>query len=136
MVRFPDPDSLPRTQHEEGTVLAPRFDKNGLITALAVHAETKEVLMLAYMNAEALEKTITTKEAHYWSRSRQELWHKGATSGQVQKVVEIRVDCDQDAIQMTVMPQGNGGACHVGYRSCFFRKLEDDGTLNTTEARL
>ena len=110
---------------ERGAVLAPRFDANGLIAAIAAHAETGEVLMLAWMNAEALRLTLDTGEAHYFSRSRQALWKKGETSGQVQKVVEIRVDCDQDAVLIKVLPQGDGGACHVGFRSCFYRVVED-----------
>ena len=110
---------------EQGETLAPRFDANGLIAAVATHADTGEVLMLAWMNAEALERTIRTGEAHYWSRSRGELWHKGATSGQVQTVAELRVDCDQDAVWLKVRPQGDGGACHTGARSCFYRAVED-----------
>lgn len=109
---------------ETGDVLAPRFDANGLIAAVATHADTGEVLMLAWMNAEALDRTLETGEAHYWSRSRQELWHKGATSGQVQQVAEIRIDCDQDAVWLKVRPQGDGGACHTGARSCFYRVIE------------
>ena len=110
---------------ELGTVLAPRFDDNGLIAAVAQHAETGEVLMLAWMNAQALRLTLDTGEAHYFSRSRNTLWKKGETSGQVQKVVEVRVDCDQDAVLLKVLPQGDGGACHVGFRSCFYRLVED-----------
>src|SRR6201996_9749571 len=106
---------------EHGATLSPRFDADGLIAAVATHAETGEVLMLAWMNAEALRHTLDTGEAWYWSRSRQELWHKGATSGQVQVVDEIRVDCDQDAVWLKVYPQGDGGACHTGQRSCFYR---------------
>jgi phosphoribosyl-AMP cyclohydrolase len=109
---------------EQGETLAPRFDAAGLIAAVATHADTGEVLMLAWMNAEALEKTIATGEAHYFSRSRDELWHKGATSGQVQLVDELRVDCDQDAVWLKVRPQGDGGACHTGARSCFYRVVE------------
>jgi phosphoribosyl-AMP cyclohydrolase len=112
---------------EQGEVLTPRFDVNGLIAAVTTHAITGEVLMLAWMNAEALEKTLTTGEAHYFSRSRNELWHKGATSGQVQIVDEIRIDCDQDAVLLRVRPQGDGGACHVGARTCFFRSVTPDG---------
>jgi phosphoribosyl-AMP cyclohydrolase len=110
---------------EHGDVLAPRFDANGLIAAIATHADTGEVLMFAWMNAEALAKTIETGEAHYFSRSRGELWHKGATSGQIQRVVETRIDCDQDAVWLKVRPQGDGGACHTGARSCFYRAIED-----------
>lgn len=110
---------------ERGDSLAPRFDANGLIAAVATHAVTGEVLMLAWMNAEALKLTVETGEAYYYSRSRQALWKKGETSGQVQKVVELRVDCDQDAVWMKVDPQGDGGACHVGFRSCFYRVVEN-----------
>ena len=113
---------------ERGAELAPRFDEKGLIAAVATHAETGEVLMLAWMNAEALKLTIDTGEAHYFSRSRQALWKKGETSGQVQRVTELRVDCDQDAVWIKVLPQGDGGACHVGFRSCFYRAL-DQGKL-------
>jgi phosphoribosyl-AMP cyclohydrolase len=114
---------------EQGDTLTPRFDANGLIAAVTTHADTGEVLMLAWMNAEALEKTVATGEAHYWSRSRGELWHKGATSGQIQQVVELRVDCDQDAVWMKVRPQGDGGACHTGAVSCFYRVVEASGRL-------
>ena len=110
---------------ERGVDLAPRFDDKGLIAAVATHAETGEVLMLAWMNAEALKLTLDTGEAHYFSRSRQALWKKGETSGQVQKVTELRVDCDQDAVWIKVLPQGDGGACHTGARSCFYRIVED-----------
>ena len=109
---------------ERGTVLAPKFDANGLIAAVATHAETGEVLMLAWMNAEALRLTLETGRAHYFSRSRQALWKKGETSGQIQAVAEVRVDCDQDAVWLKVRPQGDGGACHVGFRSCFYRVAE------------
>jgi phosphoribosyl-AMP cyclohydrolase len=115
---------------EHGDTLAPRFDANGLIAAIATHADTGEVLMFAWMNAEALAKTLSTGEAHYFSRSRSELWHKGATSGQIQHVAEVRVDCDQDAVWLKVRPQGDGGACHTGARSCFYRVVED-GKLRT-----
>lgn len=110
---------------ERGEVLAPRFGPDGLIAAIAQHADTGEVLMLAWMNAEALRRTLATGEVWYWSRSRGELWHKGATSGQVQRVAEARIDCDQDAVLLRVRPQGDGGACHVGFRSCFYRAVED-----------
>ena len=114
---------------ERGEVLAPRFGPDGLIAAVATHAETGEVLMLAWMNAEALRLTLDSRQAHYWSRSRRKLWKKGETSGQVQKVVEVRVDCDQDAVLLKVDPQGDGGACHVGFRSCFYRVVEDGGLV-------
>jgi phosphoribosyl-AMP cyclohydrolase len=118
------PVAATKPELEEGGVLTPRFDADGLIAAIATDAETGEVLMLAWMNGEALQRTIDTGEAHYWSRSRGELWRKGATSGQVQKVREIRVDCDQDAVLLKVAPQGDGGACHTGRRSCFYRVVE------------
>ena len=114
---------------EHGAALSPRFDAHGLIAAVATHADSGEILMLAWMNAEALSKTLATGEAHYFSRSRGELWHKGATSGQVQQVVEARIDCDQDAVWLKVRPQGDGGACHTGARSCFYRIVERDGRL-------
>jgi len=109
---------------ERGETIAPRFDANGLIAAVAQHAESGEVLMLAWMNDEALRLTLDTGEVHYFSRSRGALWKKGETSGQVQKVVEVRLDCDQDAVLLKVLPQGDGGACHVGFRSCFYRVVE------------
>jgi phosphoribosyl-AMP cyclohydrolase len=110
---------------ERGEALTPRFGPDGLIAAIAQDADDGAVLMLAWMNAEALERTLATGEAHYWSRSRSELWRKGATSGQVQIVEEVRIDCDQDAVLLRVRPQGDGGACHVGCRSCFYRKVQD-----------
>src|ERR1700692_3118472 len=110
---------------EHGAVLSPRFDASGLIAAIATHADTGEVLMFAWMNAEALARTLDTGEAHYFSRSRNELWHKGATSGQIQQVVEARIDCAQDAIWLKVRPQGAGGACHTGARSCFYRVIRN-----------
>ena len=119
------PTAAGKAELERGSVLAPRFDANGLVAAVAQHAETGEILMLAWMNAEALEKTIETGEAHYFSRSRNSLWKKGESSGQVQTVAELRVDCDQDAVVLKVLPQGDGGACHVGFRSCFYRVVED-----------
>lgn len=109
-------------QVEEGQELAPRFDEHGLIPCVTTAAATGEVLMLGYMNAEALKKTILTGEAHYFSRSRQVLWHKGASSGLVQKVVELRIDDDQDAIWLRVEIPGDA-SCHVGYRSCFYRSI-------------
>jgi phosphoribosyl-AMP cyclohydrolase len=110
---------------EHGKTLTPNFDANGLIAAIAQHAETGEVLMIGWMNADALHLTLEVGEAHYFSRSRQEIWHKGETSGQVQVITELRVDCDQDAILMKVIPEGDGGACHVGFRSCFYRVFEN-----------
>ena len=107
---------------EEGTALTPRFDANGLVTAVVTDAASGEVLMVAHMNAEALQKTIESGEAWYFSRSRKALWKKGETSGHVQRVVELRVDCDQDAVWLRVEQQG-GGACHTGRRSCFYRAV-------------
>jgi phosphoribosyl-AMP cyclohydrolase len=113
---------------ERGAVLAPRFNSDGLIAAVATDAATGEVLMLAWMNDEALALTLSTGFAHYYSRSRQALWKKGETSGQLQAVEELRVDCDQDAVWIKVRVQGDGGACHVGFRSCFYR-VAQDGSL-------
>ena len=107
---------------EEGAEFAPKFDAAGLIPCVTTDATTGEPLMFAYMNAEALRQTITLGEAVYYSRSRQELWHKGATSGHVQTVVEMRVDCDQDCIWLRV-DTGGKASCHVGYRSCFYRSV-------------
>ena len=107
---------------EEGKLLSPKFDKDGLIPVVTTDYKTGEVLMHGYMNSEALKKTIETKEAYYWSRSRKEVWHKGKTSGFVRKVIEIRIDDDQDSIWMNV-DIGDGASCHVGYKSCFYRAL-------------
>ena len=115
---------------EEGLTLAPKFDANGLVTCVATDAATGDVLMVAHMNADALAKTIETGEAWYFSRSRQTLWRKGETSGHVQRVVEMRVDCDQDAVWIKV-GQAGPGACHTGRRSCFYRAvpLGQDGAF-------
>lgn len=107
---------------ESGLDFAPLFDANGLIPALAVDHLSGEPLMLAYMNAESLQMTLELGEAVYYSRSRKEIWHKGATSGQIQAIKEILVDCDQDALVLRVEQQG-GGACHTGHRSCFYRSV-------------
>jgi phosphoribosyl-AMP cyclohydrolase len=117
-------------QVEEGHELAPKFDADGLMPVVTTDATSGEVLMHGYMNAEALTKTIETGEAHYWSRSREVLWHKGATSGLVQKVKEIRIDDDQDAVWLLVDVQG-GASCHVGYRSCFYRSVPVGADANT-----
>jgi phosphoribosyl-AMP cyclohydrolase len=119
---FPAPGS--KADLEEGIVLTPRFGADGLITCVTTEVQTGEILMVAHMNAEALAKTLETGEAWYWSRSRRELWHKGATSGQIQTVVEMRIDCDQDALWLKVKVAGDGGCCHTGRRSCFYRKVE------------
>ncbi|HWX46927.1 MAG TPA: phosphoribosyl-AMP cyclohydrolase [Roseomonas sp.] len=127
-------------QVEEGSELAPKFDADGLLSVVTSDAASGEVLMLGYMNGEALTRTIETGEAHYWSRSRRTIWHKGATSGLVQRVVEIRVDDDQDAIWLRVEVLGAGASCHVGYRSCFYRSVplgaaaEAGNALRFTEA--
>ena len=111
---------------EEGTVFRPRWDKDGLVTCVTLDDRDGDILMLAHMNAEALRLTLATGVAHYWSRSRDALWRKGDTSGQVQRVIEVRTDCDQDALVMRVIPGGDGGACHTGRRSCFYRRLQMD----------
>jgi len=108
---------------EAGELLMPKFGPDGLVAAVAVDAATNEVLMVAWMNAEALVRTIETGEAYYYSRSRQELWHKGATSGHVQRVVELRVDCDQDSVVLRVETAGAIN-CHTGHRSCYYRAAE------------
>ena len=108
---------------DETTDFLPRFDHDGLITCVTLDDRDGTVLMVAHMNAEALRLTLETNIAHYWSRSRKSLWRKGDTSGQVQAVVECRTDCDQDAVLMRVVPGGNGGACHTGRRSCFYRTV-------------
>jgi phosphoribosyl-AMP cyclohydrolase len=109
---------------ERGSALAPTFNAEGLVAAILQHAETGEVLMLGWMDAEALRRTLESGEVWFFSRSRGELWHKGATSGQIQKVVEVRVDFDQDAVLVKVAPQGDGGVCHVGFQACFYRVVE------------
>jgi phosphoribosyl-AMP cyclohydrolase len=110
-------------QVEEGLDLAPKFDRSGLIPVVTTDADTGEVLMVATMDAEALLRTVDTREAHYWSRSGQRLWRKGATSGLVQDVAEMRIDDDQDALWLRVRVRGVGASCHVGYRSCFYRSI-------------
>ncbi len=120
-----DPMFLPRTsieQVEEGTEFAPKFDPQGLIPVVTTDWTSGELLMHGYMNAEAVRRTIELGEAVYWSRSRQVLWHKGATSGLIQKVREMRIDDDQDTIWLRVEVIG-GASCHVGYRSCFYRRV-------------
>jgi phosphoribosyl-AMP cyclohydrolase len=110
---------------EHGDALAPTFNAEGLIAAILQHAQTGEVLMLGWMNADALRRTLDAGEVWFFSRARQTLWHKGDTSGQVQHVVEVRVDCDQDAVLVKVLPQGDGGVCHTGAPACFYRVIED-----------
>ncbi len=129
MSTFADPQSLSQKELEEGTTFAPRFDAHGLITAIAVDVTSHEVLMVAHMNAEALARTLETGEAHYYSRSRKTLWRKGETSGEVQRLVEMRTDCDQDAVVLVVEQAGRGAACHTGRVSCFYRRVGPEGTL-------
>jgi len=131
-IDFTDPRSLSHDALEEGDLFAPRFDEKGLVTAIAVEAVGGAVLMVAHMNAEALSLTLETGEVHYFSRSRGKLWKKGETSGEVQKLVEIRVDCDQDALLLLVEQTGRGAACHTGRKSCFYRRVAVEGG----EARL
>ena len=124
------------TKHdlEEGALLAPKFDRDGLIVCVTTEKASGDILMVAYMNEESLRLTLETGVAHYWSRSRNELWRKGDTSGQVQTVIEMRTDCDQDAIQLIVEAGGDVKACHTGRRSCFYRKVERaaDGSARLT----
>lgn len=108
---------------EEGTAFTPKFDADGLVAVVVTSAETGEVLMLAHMNSEALARTIETGEAQFWSRSRKRLWRKGEESGNTQRVVEMRIDCDQDGIWLKVEQQGKDAACHTGRKSCFYRAV-------------
>ncbi|TKD51200.1 phosphoribosyl-AMP cyclohydrolase [Sphingomonas baiyangensis] len=110
---------------ETGRTLDPRFDANGLITAVVTHAESGEVLMVAHMNEDALAATQASGEATFWSRSRARLWKKGESSGHVMRVIEMRIDCDQDAVWLRCQPAGP--ACHTGARSCFYRRIGHDG---------
>jgi len=120
---------------EEGKYLSPKFDENGLIPVITTDFQTGDILMHGYMNDEALKKTIETKEAHYWSRSRKKIWHKGQVSGFIQKVKEIRIDDDQDSIWLSV-DIGNGASCHVGYRSCFYRSIPLGNIKNLQELEM
>lgn len=122
-ISFADPAAIHHDTLEEGAIFAPRFDDKGLVTAITVEAATGEVLMVAHMNAQALALTLETGEVHYFSRSRGKLWKKGETSGEVQKLVEIRVDCDQDALLVRVEQTGRGAACHTGRKTCFYRRV-------------
>ena len=112
---------------EEGAAFQPKFGPDGLATCVAIDAERGDVLMVAHMNEAALQATLATRVVHYWSRSRGALWRKGDTSSQTQRLVEMRVDCDQDAFLAFVEVGGDGGACHTGRRSCFYRRIEADG---------
>ena len=120
---------------EEGKFFSPKFDIDGLIPVTTTDSNSGELLMHGYMNEESLKKTIETKEAHYWSRSKKALWHKGETSGFVQKVIDLRIDDDQDALWMSV-DIGNGASCHVGYKSCFYRSIPLGPIKNAQEIEL
>lgn len=123
------PPSPDKNEQEHGDTFRPRFGADGLVTAIAVDEERGDILMVAHMNAEAIDATMRTGIAHYYSRSRQSLWKKGETSGQLQTVRRLLVDCDQDALVLVVSVGGDGGACHTGARSCFYRALGADGRL-------
>ena len=136
-ISFADPTPLSHDQLEEGTTFAPRFDAAGLVTVVTIEAGTNEVLMLAHMNSQALSLTLETGIAHYWSRSRSKLWKKGETSGELQEVVEMRTDCDQDAIVLSVNQTGRGAACHTGRKSCFYRRaVVQDGVVRLEDTGL
>lgn len=120
---------------ETGTALMPKFDRDGLVVAIATDADRSDVLMVAHMNADALARTIATGDAWFWSRSRGKLWRKGEESGNTLRVVEMRVDCDQDAILLKVRMGGDAVACHRGYRSCFYR-IVPTGAAAATPAKL
>jgi phosphoribosyl-AMP cyclohydrolase len=122
-----DPGRDALSDPEEGAAFQPKFGPEGLATCVAIDAERGDVLMVAHMNEAALHATLATGVVHYWSRSRGALWRKGDTSGQTQRLVEMRVDCDQDAFLAFVEVGGDGGACHTGRRSCFYRRVEADG---------
>lgn len=126
-ISFTDPSTLSAEALEHGDVFAPRFDAHGLITAIAVESGSRKVLMVAFMNAEALSKTLETGEVHYYSRSRKSLWKKGETSGEIQKLQEVLADCDQDALVLIVEQAGRGAACHTGRKSCFYRSVVVEG---------
>ncbi len=123
MTEFTDPATLSKSDLEAGEIFAPRFDANGLVTAITVETGTNTILMVAHMNAEAIAETLRSGHATYWSRSRGQLWKKGETSGELQEIVEIRTDCDQDALILEVRQTGHGAACHTGRKSCFYRRI-------------
>lgn len=139
-ITFTTPAGLGHEALEEGAVFAPRFDDKGLVTAITIEASTGAVLMLAHMNADALAKTLETGEAHYYSRSRGKIWKKGEISGEIQKLVEMRTDCDQDALLVIVEQTGRGAACHTGRKTCFYRRVQvtdgEAGLAQTGEPRL
>ncbi len=126
---FADPSTFSHEAIEEGATFAPKFDASGLVTAIAQEAGSNRVLMVAHMNAEALRLTLETGDVHYYSRSRKKLWKKGESSGEVQKLIEMRTDCDQDVVLMLVEQTGRGAACHTGRKSCFYRIVEGTDTL-------
>ncbi len=131
-MEFPSQTVLTKAEIEESEVFAPRFDETGLIVVIAIEAGSNLPLMLARMNAEALSLTLETGEMHYYSRSRRRMWKKGEISGEVQKLIELRTDCDQDALVALVALTGRGAACHTGRKSCFYRKIvamPDDARL-------
>jgi len=134
-MQFPSP-STDKAALEEGAAFTPRFDAAGLITAVVTDAHDGMLLMVAHMNAQALALSLETGIAHYWSRSRNQLWKKGETSGNLQKIVELRTDCDQDAVWIRVEVAGHDATCHTGRRSCFYRRAETTaGTVRlVTEA--
>jgi phosphoribosyl-AMP cyclohydrolase len=121
------PTAPAKAELEEASLFTPRFDEHGLMPAIVVDAATNLPLMLAYMNADSLALTIATGEAHFWSRSRGEIWRKGATSGNVLRVIEMRIDCDQDTVLLRAELTGDGVACHTGRHSCFYRAVEAGG---------
>lgn len=127
------PVSPDTAEQERGATFRPRFGPDGLITAIAVDDASGDILMLAHMDRAALAETMRTGIAHYYSRSRGRLWKKGETSGQIQTVRRILVDCDQDALVLRVAVGGDGGACHTGHRSCFYRALGSDGMLRSAD---
>jgi phosphoribosyl-AMP cyclohydrolase len=132
---FVDPRALDHHALEEGEDFAPRFDAHGLITVVTVEDVSNDVLMVAHMNAETLVLTLDTGIAHYWSRSRQSIWKKGETSGELQEVVEMRTDCDQDCLVLVVRQTGRGAACHTGRKSCFYRRVIVEGGKPALEDR-
>ncbi|KFL28676.1 phosphoribosyl-AMP cyclohydrolase [Devosia sp. 17-2-E-8] len=134
-ITLADPTILSHDELEEGTAFAPRFDAQGLVTAVTTEAGSGRVLMVAHMNAQSLALTLETGEVHYWSRSRAKIWKKGESSGEIQKLIEMRTDCDQDVLLLTVEQTGRGAACHTGRKSCFYRIVKvDDGAVKLVDS--
>lgn len=133
-IALTDPTQISAEQLESGSQFAPRFDDKGLVTAITIEAESQALLMVAHMNAEAVRLTLETGDVHYYSRSRKKIWKKGESSGEIQKLVEMRVDCDQDALLVIVRQTGRGAACHTGQKSCFFRRVSIQGDIVTLES--